>query len=300
MNQEEIARKRAQDKQEKLANFQNKTKANAQKRLKQEEAMKKEADEKKKLDAKEKAIKAKEYAKKQRDIILNKKPPSAQGPRPDLGKKSQVHKEIVNIVNIDQSHIQPVRRAPNNEDVIIELSEENTSQFTQSQYSLKKPVKQEVPIQQAPITMYQRIDQEELEKNGLSHKSELSKDSGGLLAAHKFSMLQRFRQSKDFRAIDRYKPQCENIEEIKDQEKSWMRQNVQTEEEREKEKKSKVEKARYLTALKALVQEKGQKMNPDNGEIPPLCSCGAMLDNIKQAKKGDVSGNDFQLCASNC
>jgi hypothetical protein len=36
-----------------------------------------------------------------------------------------------------------------------------------------------------------------------------------------------------------------------------------------------------LTALKALVKEKGQKMNPENGEIPPLCSCGAMIDNIK-------------------
>ena len=39
--------------------------------------------------------------------------------------------------------------------------------------------------------------------------------------------------------------------------------------------KKQVEKQRYLAALKSLVQEKGQKMNPDNGEIPPLCSCGA-------------------------
>ena len=50
----------------------------------------------------------------------------------------------------------------------------------------------------------------------MAHKSELSKESGGLLAMHKFSMLQRFRQGKDFNAIDRYKPKCENIEEIKD------------------------------------------------------------------------------------
>lgn len=79
-----------------------------------------------------------------------------------------------------------------------------------------------------------------------------------------------------------------------------MRENVQTEEEKEKEKKAKVEKARYVAALKALVQEKGQKLNPDNGEIPPLCSCGAMVDNIKSAKKGDQAGTDFNLCASNC
>ena len=137
MNQEEISRKRQMAKQEKLANFQTKTKANAQKRLKEEQAQKKEAEEKKKLDAKEKALKAKEYAKKQRDIIQNKKPPSAAGPRPDIGKKTQYHKEIVNIVNIDQSNTQPSRRAPNNDDVIVELSEENTS-YTQSQYTLKK------------------------------------------------------------------------------------------------------------------------------------------------------------------
>lgn len=36
-----------------------------------------------------------------------------------------------------------------------------------------------------------------------------------------------------------------------------------------------VERKRYLSALKALVKEKGKKMNPEHGDIPALCSCGA-------------------------
>lgn len=72
-------------------------------------------------------------------------------------------------------------------------------------------------------------------------------------------------------------------------EDSWYRENVQTNEEREMEKKSRVEKERYVAALKALVQEKGQKKDPENGEIPPLCSCGAMADNVKNAQKRNLS-----------
>ena len=48
--------------------------------------------------------------------------------------------------------------------------------------------------------------------------------------------------------------------------------------------KSKVEKGRYLNALKALVREKGAKMNGDGGAIPALCNCGAMNENIKQIR----------------
>ena len=45
------------------------------------------------------------------------------------------------------------------------------------------------------------------------------------------------------------------------------------------EKKHQVEKGRYLKALKALVYEKGEKL--DGGEIPNLCSCGALGENLK-------------------
>ena len=78
---------------------------------------------------------------------------------------------------------------------------------------------------------------------------------------HKFSLLQRFRQSKNLKQVDRFRPQ-EKKEELKQKENEWWRNNAQTQEEREIEKKSKVERARYLTALKALVQDKGKKVNP--------------------------------------
>jgi hypothetical protein len=36
--------------------------------------------------------------------------------------------------------------------------------------------------------------------------------------------------------------------------------------------------------MKALVYEKGGKL--DGGEIPSLCSCGAINENVKTMKKG--------------
>ena len=69
------------------------------------------------------------------------------------------------------------------------------------------------------MQVYYRVDQEELEKRGLGHKSELEKESGSLTNLHQFSMLQRFRQSKDFKAPDRYKPKnSEEAQHIKEQE----------------------------------------------------------------------------------
>ena len=56
-----------------------------------------------------------------------------------------------------------------------------------------------------------------------------------------------------------------------------------------------VEKGRYLKALRALVKEKGGKL--DGGEIPNLCSCGALNENLLQFKKGKEG---FFMCASNC
>lgn len=147
------------------------------------------------------------------------------------------------------------------------------------------------------IAIYQRVDQVELEKLGcFGHKSDLDKEQGGLEAMHRYSMLQRFRTGKNFKEVDKFKPK-ENKEELKQKENEWWRNNAQTQEERELEKKSKVEKARYVAALKALVQDKGKKLNPQTGEIPPLCSCGAQVENINSLKKGEES---IQMCANNC
>ena len=115
---------------------------------------------------------------------------------------------------------------------------------------------------------------------------------------YKFSMLQRFRQSKGLKEVDRYRPR-ENKEETKAKENEWWRNNAQTQEEREVEKKGKVERQRYLAALKVLVQDKGKKMNPQHSEIPPLCSCGAQVENINQVRKGEA-GEHLQMCANNC
>ena len=101
-------------------------------------------------------------------------------------------------------------------------------------------------------------------------------------------MLQRFRHGKNFNAVDRYKPSNLDDDEkktIRDRENQWMRDNTLTDEQRALEKKNKVEKARYITALKVLVREKGSKMNPDSGQIPSLCSCGAQIENIKQMRR---------------
>ena len=65
------------------------------------------------------------------------------------------------------------------------------------------------------ISLYQRVDQQELEKLGVfGHKSELDKDQGGLESMYKFSMLQRFRNNKNLKDVDRFQPK-ENKEELK-------------------------------------------------------------------------------------
>jgi hypothetical protein len=59
--------------------------------------------------------------------------------------------------------------------------------------------------------------------------------------------------------------------------------------------KQKTEKERYIKALRALVDEKGQRGG--DGKIPDLCSCGALRYNATQATKDDPNP---QMCASNC
>jgi len=51
--------------------------------------------------------------------------------------------------------------------------------------------------------------------------------------------------------------------------------------------------------LKALVKEKGQKMNPEHSAIPALCSCGAQGENVKQLRSG-ADEAAVHICAVNC
>jgi hypothetical protein len=57
-----------------------------------------------------------------------------------------------------------------------------------------------------------------------------------------------------------------------------------------------LEKERYIKALKVLVNEKGAKMSQN--EMPNLCSCGALRNNVQKAGKG--VDDDYEQCASNC
>lgn len=103
-------------------------------------------------------------------------------------------------------------------------------------------------------------------------------------------MLQRFRKGKDLKAPDRFKSKLlETDNELRDKEEMWWRTNVQTEEQKQEEKKAKTERSRYIQALKVLVKENGQKMNPENGSIPALCNCGAQQENISKIKSGGDS-----------
>lgn len=84
-------------------------------------------------------------------------------------------------------------------------------------------------------------------------------------------MLQRFRNNRDFNAVDKYKPKYktpEEADEVRSKENTWWRANAVTEEQKEVEQKNKVEKGRYIAAMKALIREKGQQFG--NGEIPPI------------------------------
>ena len=62
MAHEEIARKKRFDKEQKLIEFQNKTKANAMRQLRNEKEQKQQDQNMKTIKAKENALKAKEYA----------------------------------------------------------------------------------------------------------------------------------------------------------------------------------------------------------------------------------------------
>lgn len=56
-----------------------------------------------------------------------------------------------------------------------------------------------------------------------------------------------------------------------------------------------------MKALKALVYEKGEKFI--GGEIPRICSCGALSENLINIKKNNANAYDediFNMCASNC
>ena len=97
------------------------------------------------------------------------------------------------------------------------------------------------------------------------------------------------------KGIDKYqKPAKKNGAKKDDKENKWWLENKTSS---LADRRHQVEKGRYLKALKALVYEKGEKL--EGGEIPNLCSCGALGENLKEMKRGGKGAN-YQMCASNC
>jgi hypothetical protein len=122
------------------------------KKMRETAASKTNEADRKKLEAREKQLKAKEYAKKQREMLNKKKVRGApiESKDSDVGKDSQIYKDIISansmngIVNIENnpnsksmasinslskiSMEKGVADRNKSNNVIIELSEENTSQ----------------------------------------------------------------------------------------------------------------------------------------------------------------------------
>lgn len=61
--------------------------------------------------------------------------------------------------------------------------------------------------------------------------------------------------------------------------------------------KQQLEKDRYIKALKQLVHEKGARIS--QSDMPNLCSCGALRQNIEKMGKAAGEG-EIEMCASNC
>mmetsp|Transcript_39088 Transcript_39088/g.59606 ORF Transcript_39088/g.59606 Transcript_39088/m.59606 type:complete len:89 (+) Transcript_39088:380-646(+) len=88
MTHEHIAKKRREEKELKLAQFQNKTKANAMRKMREEAEIKKKEQNEKKAKALENAQRMKEFAKKQREIVAKPRTGSARGPRQPSGSRN--------------------------------------------------------------------------------------------------------------------------------------------------------------------------------------------------------------------
>lgn len=118
----------------------------------------------------------------------------------------------------------------------------------------------------------------------VEHKSSL--DESHLEELHNYSMLQRLRGKRDLKQVDRFKSRMsENKENIS----RYMNPTAASQAQQQAK-----EKDRYLKALKALVYDKGEKKS--KAQIPSICSCGALAENLARGKRGEI----VAMCASNC
>ncbi|CDW86997.1 UNKNOWN [Stylonychia lemnae] len=307
ITEEERAKRRRDEKEQKLREFQNKTKQKAAKQLQEQQKTQKQAELEAQMKEKERLIKAKDYAEKIRKNTLKKSNQNnsnisniqilSEDPAgAHTNYHAQIKQEQINRGNNDLSEvIQEVSEVDEQERSRLLLNQINSRSQAILQTQAALDQQQILDLRE----LYQRIDQEELEKIGVADKQTLTEEA--IHDLHEYSMLQRFRQNRDFRQPDRYVAQQKTTKQANyyssqaDKENKWwlQQQNGIT----EQELKQKTEKTRYLKALKALVKEKGEKL--DGGEIPNLCSCGALGENLQSMKKG-AAKTLVQMCASNC
>lgn len=111
--------------------------------------------------------------------------------------------------------------------------------------------------------LYQRIDQEELEKLGVSHKSQI--DEGALPELRQYTLLQRLRNGRDLKAVDKYKPVKKPVNK-----ENVAPSNPMTQKLIEKKKEKAKEKDRYMKALQAIVYSKNERQSEIPHEIQAI------------------------------
>jgi hypothetical protein len=109
------------------------------KQLRNDQSAKKLETDLKKVAARENQLKAKDFAKKQRDIVKSKGVNGATR-APELGKDSNLHKNIIqNHQSINITELSKISHTKENKsnNIIVELSDEGSSQAP-SQVTIKK------------------------------------------------------------------------------------------------------------------------------------------------------------------
>eukprot|EP00347_Sterkiella_histriomuscorum_P012198 403369519 len=318
INEEERARRRKQEKEQKLKEFQDKTKKSAKEKLQKQQQTQKQSEIEAQMKDRERILKAKDYAEKQRKLMMknwdknkNKGNVTVLSQDDPAGQHTNYHAQIKH----EQSNLQSQYQSKVLSEPIQEVSEHDESQSlhdqTQAQDQQQQLQQQQQDLKVLNLRdLYQRIDHEELEKIGVNDKEVLTEHA--IYDLHEYSMLQRFRQNRDFKQVDKFVTGVSGNQTKQSQKKGnstafnsaqnkenkwWLSGNTQGMSEQEK--KQKVEKTRYLKALKALVKEKGEKLSGE--EIPNLCSCGALGENLQSLKKAGGKSEGFvHMCASNC
>ncbi|TNV78330.1 hypothetical protein FGO68_gene9574 [Halteria grandinella] len=292
VTEEERARRRKDEKEQKQREFMERTKNSAKEKMRQDQILREKQRASEQINAREKALKAKEYAKKQREIIAKgagkQEAPKTTSPNVQhvhvLEEKVHDHHAHVHF----QNDVQVLGGSLGYPEIIHETSEEHlndSSVLSKSKLtSLAHAEHNEEHHKLTLIDQFQHIDTQALETIGVASKQDLTEEA--IPELHHFSLLQRFRQGKDLLLPEKQsqaqlkKAKKATIPASDKENKWWL---VQQEPSGKSEGKQSIDKTRYIKALKVMVQDKG---------IPSLCICG----NIAAGeKKGQAT-----MCASNC